>query len=205
MMQQGQMNPLMLKLMQLQMQQQQQPMMPDDDEGEWEGSDMDLEQRFGGPIDMGQPDVPPAMNDNIWRGPAPMDDTNPYMQDESHMGIPHQSQGAQQMANGYGPIGQKMERMRPQLIHDRKRTQQMFPKGIPEDVEMATQEMENAPNEMAGIKAHKKQHKFMKGHLREGIGRVQVDRGGESVDRMFQKLQSDLQKLKEQRAKRSAK
>jgi hypothetical protein len=55
---------------------------------------------------------------------------------------------------------------------------------------------------MGQINAHKKQHKFMKGHLKAGIGRIQAERGGESVDKMFQKLQSDLAKLKEQRAKR---
>jgi enolase len=60
--------------------------------------------------------------------------------------------------------------------------------------------MENAPDAMSQIGAHKKQHKFMKGHLKEGIGRIQADRSGESVDKMFADLQGQLAKLKEQRA-----
>ena len=208
------MNPMMMKLMQMMAMQQPQfdprDMDPAYNDYDDTGSDMDLESRFGP-----EPDPNPWMNDKIWRGPAPMDDTNPYMQDESHMGIPGGSsenemspepglalpQGGSRLAN-YGPIGQRMERMRPTLVHDRKKVQGMFPKGIPEDVEGATREMEGAPDEMSQIGAHKKQHKFMKGHLKAGIGRIQAERSGESVDQMFQKLQGDLQKLKEQRAKR---
>jgi hypothetical protein len=169
------------------------------------------------------PTTPHTFNDPIAYPPGMQegqqyDDFNPYLQDESMMGTPYQEgrampvgmQGGQMnpydmeqpMAGGYGPIGNRMERMRPTLVHDRKKVQGMFPKGIPEDVEGATQAMESADDEMGQINAHKKQHKFMKGHLKAGIGRIQAERGGESVDKMFQKLQSDLAKLKEQRAKR---
>lgn len=168
------MNPMMMKLMQMMaMQQPQQP--PE--------------------MMPGAPDLAP----DEWGSDSDMQE---YYGQPFEPGLGEMQQGVPQMAGNFGPIGQRMERMRPTLVHDRKKVQGMFPKGIPEDVEGATREMEGAPDEMSQIGAHKKQHKFMKGHLKAGIGRIQAERSGESVDQMFQKLQGDLQKLKEQRAKR---
>jgi hypothetical protein len=205
MMQGGQMNPLMMKLVQMM----QEPGLQGQGQMPLQGTmpGVPMPGRQGGYYDGGQVQDPSIdMMDQSTIIPQGSDYDMELSEQMGGQPLNHRNQMPydmeQPMAGGYGPIGNRMERMRPTLVHDRKKVQGMFPKGIPEDVEGATQAMESADDEMGQINAHKKQHKFMKGHLKAGIGRIQAERGGESVDKMFQKLQSDLAKLKEQRAKR---
>lgn len=88
----------------------------------------------------------------------------PYDDDEQEEGEPITED--EPMAMGYGPIGNRMERMQPQLVHDRPELQRRYPRGIPPDVDETTRMMEGTTDRLRGAELHDRQHRQMKGHAR---------------------------------------
>lgn len=96
-------------------------------------------------------------------GGQPLDYQNQMFYD------PEQAQpqgGAMPAGMGYGPIGNRMQRMQATPVHDRETLRRRYPQGIPPDVEGSLSEMEGTSDPTRRYELDDRMHRQMKQHSR---------------------------------------